>query len=59
MNDKTLEFITKRRSIRSFTGEPVPREALVTILKAAMAAPNRLFPRRLGVNRLQRKRNLD
>lgn len=40
MNDKTLAFITKRRSIRSFTGEPVPREALVTILKAAMAAPS-------------------
>jgi len=40
MNDKTLEFITKRRSIRNFTGEPVAREALVTILKAAMAAPS-------------------
>lgn len=40
MAEEVLGFITKRRSIRKFTGEPVPRDALVTILKAAMAAPS-------------------
>ncbi len=40
MPDDVLSFITKRRSIREFTGAPVPREALVTALKAAMAAPS-------------------
>ncbi len=40
MCDEILAFITKRRSIRKFTGDPVPREALVTALKAAMAAPS-------------------
>lgn len=40
MSERTLEFITKRRSIRKFTGETVPREALEIILKAAMAAPS-------------------
>ena len=40
MNNRVLEFITKRRSIRQFTGEPVKQEKLVTILQAAMAAPS-------------------
>ncbi|MBN1370343.1 MAG: nitroreductase family protein [Anaerolineaceae bacterium] len=35
-----LETIFKRRSIRSFTDQPVPREMLVDLLKAAMAAPS-------------------
>ena len=38
--DESLQVITKRRSIRKFTGAPVPREKLVTALKAAMAAPS-------------------
>ncbi len=40
MAERALEFIAKRRSIRKFTGEAIPRDALVTILKAAMAAPS-------------------
>ncbi|MCK5247846.1 nitroreductase family protein, partial [Candidatus Bipolaricaulota bacterium] len=40
MHDDVLQFITKRRSIRKFTGEAVDRELLVTALKAAMAAPS-------------------
>ncbi len=40
MSEKVLEFITKRRSIRKFTGEGISRESLETILKAAMAAPS-------------------
>ena len=40
METNVLKFITKRRSIRKFTGDPVPREALITALKAAMAAPS-------------------
>ncbi len=40
MTSEVLEFITRRRSIRKFTGAPVPREALVTALQAAMAAPS-------------------
>lgn len=35
-----LQFITKRRSIRMFTGEAVDRKILLTALKAAMAAPS-------------------
>lgn len=34
-----LDVIMNRTSIRSFTGEPVSREQLETILKAGMAAP--------------------
>ena len=34
-----LENIMTRTSVRSFTGEPVSREQLETILKAGMAAP--------------------
>jgi len=40
METPMLSFITRRRSIRSFTGEPVDREKLETALKAAMAAPS-------------------
>ncbi len=40
MSKEALEFITKRRSIRKFTGEGISRESLETILKAAMAAPS-------------------
>jgi nitroreductase len=35
-----LDFITKRRSIRRFTGAAVPREVLIEALQAAMAAPS-------------------
>jgi nitroreductase len=38
--DDCLAVITKRRSIRQFTGAAVPREKLITALKAAMAAPS-------------------
>ena len=40
MHDEVLQFITKRRSIRKFTGGAVDRELLVTALKTAMAAPS-------------------
>lgn len=40
MSDRVLEFITRRRSIRKFTGQPVPHEDLITLLEAAMAAPS-------------------
>jgi nitroreductase len=40
MESDPLQFIMKRRSVREFTGEPVSREALVTALRAAMAAPS-------------------
>jgi len=39
MND-ALRWITQRRSIRQFTGDPVPREKLTAALQAAMAAPS-------------------
>ena len=35
-----LELFYKRRSIRRFTDEPVPRDILEEILKAAMAGPS-------------------
>jgi len=35
----TLSVIHSRKSVRSFTGQPVSKEDLETILKAAMAAP--------------------
>ena len=34
-----LDVMMTRTSIRSFTGEPVPKDQLETILKAGMAAP--------------------
>ena len=40
MHDNVLQFITKRRSIRKFTGDAIDREFLLTALKAAMAAPS-------------------
>ena len=36
---ETIETILSRRSIRSFTPEPVDHETLITLLKAAMSAP--------------------
>jgi len=35
-----LDIIYKRRSIRQYTDQPVSRELLVELLKAAMAAPS-------------------
>ena len=40
MHDEVLQFITKRRSIRKFTGEAIDRKLLLTALEAAMAAPS-------------------
>jgi len=40
MHDDVLQFITKRRSIRKFTGEAIDRELLLKALEAAMAAPS-------------------
>ncbi|MFC2079638.1 nitroreductase family protein [Candidatus Bipolaricaulota bacterium] len=40
MHADVLQFITRRRSIRKFTGAPVDRELLLTALQAAMAAPS-------------------
>jgi len=40
MNSNVLDGFAIRRSIRSFTGDPVDREKLLTALKAAMAAPS-------------------
>jgi len=40
MPTDALQFITKRRSIRKFTGEAVDRKLLLTALEAAMAAPS-------------------
>ena len=35
-----LDYIFKRRSIRSYTGQPVERQTLIQILQAGMAAPS-------------------
>ena len=40
MCEGVLQFITARRSIRAFTGEPVDRAKIEIALKAAMAAPS-------------------
>jgi nitroreductase len=40
MENETLNTICSRRSVRSFTGETIPRETLMRILRAAMAAPS-------------------
>jgi nitroreductase len=37
---ETLQAIMTRRSVRSFTDEPVTEEQLQTLLRAAMAAPS-------------------
>mgnify|MGYP000285941450 CR=1 FL=1 len=37
---KKTDMIFERRSIRSYTGEPVSQEDLRLILKAGMAAPS-------------------
>ncbi|GAB4305436.1 MAG: nitroreductase family protein [Candidatus Bipolaricaulota bacterium] len=38
--DDVLQMIMRRRSVRQFTGEPVPKEKIITALQAAMAAPS-------------------
>lgn len=35
-----METILARRSIRKYTGEPVPAETVIELLKAAMSAPS-------------------
>ncbi len=40
MQDHVLQFITRRRSVRKFTGNSVDRDLLVMALKAAMSAPS-------------------
>ena len=42
LNDMTgiLEYIKRRRSIRKYRDEPVPRDLLEQLLQAAMAAPS-------------------
>ncbi|MFP4106614.1 MAG: nitroreductase family protein [Phycisphaerae bacterium] len=35
-----FEVITERRSVRNFTGEPVPREALEELVRAGIEAPS-------------------
>ena len=40
MENEALEVIYTRRSVRSFTGEAIPREVLMKILRAGMAAPS-------------------
>ncbi len=37
---ETIQSIFRRRSVRSYLPEPVEREKLITLLQAAMAAPN-------------------
>jgi nitroreductase len=37
---EALEAIRKRRSVREYTGDPVPREALETIVDAGRLAPS-------------------
>lgn len=40
MHEEVLQFMTKRRSIRAFTGDPVDRTKLEIALRAAMSAPS-------------------
>ncbi len=37
---ETISVILKRKSVRSFTGDPVPAEAIEIILRCGMAAPS-------------------
>lgn len=39
MYDEILNIFTKRRSVRSFTDQPVEQEKIELLLKAAMAVP--------------------
>jgi nitroreductase len=39
-NPDTLSIIHTRKSVRNFTGESVPQDAIDILLKAAMAAPS-------------------
>src|SRR5512137_377108 len=36
----TLEAISTRRSVRSFTSKPIPKEVVEELLRAAMSAPS-------------------
>ena len=38
--DKRLQIIFSRRSIRKYTGEPIAKEDLTSLLEAGMAAPS-------------------
>ena len=40
MNEPFYELLKKRRAVRSYTGEPVPRETLERIARAARRGPN-------------------
>jgi len=40
VNERFVQTIFARRSIRKYTGEPVSEEAIEILLKAAMAAPS-------------------
>lgn len=40
MGSKAVDAILTRRSIRNFTGEPLERSAVETLLRAAMSAPS-------------------
>lgn len=39
MSNEALNTIYTRRSVRSFTGEPVSKDDLIKLLRAAMSAP--------------------
>ena len=39
VDNETIRTIMSRKSVRSFTDQPIPAEYMETILKAAMAAP--------------------
>lgn len=39
MNKDFLELIKSRTSVREFTGEPIPKEDILEIIKAGMSAP--------------------
>ena len=35
-----LEWLRSRRSVRTFSGEPVPREAMERVMEGAITAPS-------------------
>ena len=41
VDNETIRTIMSRKSVRSFTDQPIPAEYMETMLKAAMAAPTR------------------